>query len=256
MLSVFERIAMHIRPAFLGVLIKEILGVQRQEIATSVGRFWVDPVSNFGARLMSDGGYEPEVSGAILQLAETARSFIDIGANEGYFAIIVANSRGVNCRVVAVEPQSRLQEVIKRNLSLNGVEANLEQVQCAVSDHDGKARLFLSPSVNTGSSGLVRATRYRVKTEEVEVMTIQSLMHQLGMQTIDLMKIDIEGFEYEAIFGSKSIFESKRVASIVVEVHSQAMRQRGKEPDDISDFFRKCGYERVYSSGTEIWQAT
>ena len=154
------------------------------------GRFWVDPASNFGWRLSSPDGYEPEWTKEIQRFTKGVSTFVDVGANEGYYSIIAARN---GARVLAIEPQQRLLRVIQANIELNKL-TSVEVINCAVSDKSGFAEIYLTSSFNTGSSGFVRTTAYALPKARVKVITLESLLKNAGFVTVDVMKMDIEGF--------------------------------------------------------------
>jgi FkbM family methyltransferase len=212
-------------------------------VETRAGRFYIDPVSNFGVSVRREGSYEPELSHAVRTVLREGDVFVDVGANEGFFSIIAAKVVGSTGRVVAVEPQSRLQEVLARNVRENGV-LNVDVIQRAISDSPGVAMLSVSPDMNTGSSGLFTTTRYKVPTQDVLQTTLDGLFKLLSLRSVRLMKMDIEGFEYEAILGSREVFRRGIVEYLALELHPTILRQRGKTEEDIVDFLAECGYRR------------
>ncbi len=159
----------------------------------------IDPISHLGLQLTSQSSYEPELTNFFRQSLKSGDSFVDVGANEGYFSVLAGTLVKPNGRVIAVEPQSRLQRRLKENAAANDLE-QFEVVSCAISDHRGKALLHLTPDMNSGASGLERVTRYRCRTQEVETITLEELLDRYQLPQVQLMKMDIEGFEYEAIF--------------------------------------------------------
>src|SRR5437763_397758 len=79
---------LRIRPAQLGDFVKRILRIRRRYIATSWGGlFWVDPVSVFGQDLLNQQIYEPNLTQIVHGLLSEGQTFIDVGANEGYYSI-------------------------------------------------------------------------------------------------------------------------------------------------------------------------
>ena len=233
---------LRVRPAFVGSLLKRLLRIRRRWVDTAEGRFHIDPVSNFGQALLSAGGYEPALTAVLHALLGEGDHVLDVGANEGFFSVLAAKRVGAAGRVVAVEPQSRLQAVISRNLAENRLD-NVRVVQTAVADRVGSALLSLSPDINSGSSGLFRTARYRCPTERVDQTTLDELVERFDLAPIKLMKIDIEGFEYEAVLGSKALFRRGAVEYIALELHPTILERRGKPLAEIVAFLHHCGYE-------------
>ena len=67
------------------------------------------------------------------------------------------------------------------------------------------------------------------------------------------MKIDIEGFEYEAILGSKEIFREHRVKKLAVEFHPRILERRGLDPKVMNDFLCDQGYRHSVIGSAEIF---
>lgn len=231
---------LRIRPAPLADIFKTLLRVRRINVDTPAGQFWVDPASNFGWRVSSPNGYEPEWTKEIQRLTNGVSTFVDVGANEGYYSIIAARN---GARVLAVEPQQRLLRVIQTNVELNRL-TSVQVINCAVSDRSGFAEIYLASSVNTGSSGFVRTTAYNLPKARVRVATLESLLNDAGFATVDVMKMDIEGFEYEAILGSAALFQQHKIRILFLELHPHQISSRGLDPASVERFLINCGYAR------------
>ncbi|HEX6771596.1 MAG TPA: FkbM family methyltransferase [Acidobacteriaceae bacterium] len=158
----FVSIIQKIRPAPLQVLLLNLFGLnKRKVIQVYAGRFYVDPTSNFGSSLAA-GQYEPDLVMLIQKYLVSGSTFLDLGANEGFFTVIASKLAGPAGRVVAVEPQGRLGPVILKNLTLNQY-ANCTIVQAAASDTTGDLTIHLAPATNTGSTSVFHTARYPVK---------------------------------------------------------------------------------------------
>jgi FkbM family methyltransferase len=177
--------------------------------------------------------------------------FLDLGANEGYFTVVAARRCG---RVIAVEPQQRLLSVIEANLRLNGL-ANVRLLNLAVSDRPGEAILHLTPSINSGASGLHRSVKYSLPTQSVATRTLEQVFAAEELSRVDLMKVDIEGFEYEALLGSPRIFAERRVRALALELHPSILASRGKDARDIVAMLETAGYVATSRHGNDVWLA-
>ena len=234
-----------VRPAFLAAFLKKIFLIKRVVVETPDGRFFVDPVSNFGNAIVSNQVYEKDVIDSLFGILKIDNCFVDLGANEGFFSIIASKLVGINGKVICIEPQSRLQKILVRNIKENKAFC-VETFQRVISDSSGVANLTLSPDTNTGSSGLVRVTKYKTKTEDVIQVTLYKFLSQFNIKKINLIKIDIESFEYEAILGSKQIFEMNLIENIALELHPEILEKRGKKVSDILEFLYSVGYKQNF----------
>ena len=230
-----------LRPAFLASFLKRIIFPERKTCKTPHGEFWIDVASNIGFNLLKKGMYEPSMIEIIQSYLYPGSVIVDLGANEGYFSVIAAKLVGDSGRVVAVEPQSRLQSVINKNLDLNHC-SNTEVLQTVVSDKREKMMLHLSPDMNSGSTSLMQTTRYPLQKQEIAGLTLAEIFQEQGVTECDLLKVDIEGWEYEAIMGSRELFSNRRVKAIALEFHPHLLAQRGLSETTIVDFLVSCGY--------------
>ncbi|HYE96786.1 MAG TPA: FkbM family methyltransferase [Rubricoccaceae bacterium] len=237
---VLQRVLPRVRPAWVADWLKAGLRVQRKPLETPEGCFWVDPISNLGVAL-AGGGYEEEMAATLHRLLQPGHVFVDVGANEGYFSVIAGRLVGSGGRVVAVEPQARLHAVILKNCALNGI-TNVELCGNAVGREPAMRTLHLAPTTNHGSSSFYRGTRYAVRTQDVETATLGQVLDQFGLERVDLMKMDIEGAEYEALLGGEAVFRARRVRRLALELHPVALDRQGATPDDLLRLLAGWGY--------------
>ncbi|MCX6924886.1 MAG: FkbM family methyltransferase [Verrucomicrobia bacterium] len=238
-----HRALLRIRPAFVASFLKKLLRVRRRVVQTEDGKFFIDPVSIFASGLLSKDGYEPDMVNTLRSILRVGDTFLDIGANEGYFSIMAAQIVGLSGTVISVEPQTRLQSVLFRNILENSAY-NVNIFQRVISDSIGVGTLSLAPDVNTGSSGLFRATKYAVPTELVPQTTLTQFLHLLRVDRIRLMKVDVEGFEHEVVLGSREVFANGLIENLALELHPAVLKRRCKLESDILDFLSASGYRR------------
>ena len=122
-------------------------------------------------------------------LAKPDPNFVDIGANMGFFSFAAAR---LGAKVVAVEPNPRLCERIRFNQTLNGI-SNFDLFQAAVGGEEGTA--LLSDPQDFGQATL----RDTQKGIEVRIRPLVNILAEAGVTRIDCLKIDIEGYEDEAL---------------------------------------------------------
>ena len=245
-------IAWRIRPAWLASTFKKLMRVKPVRVSLDFGDLIVDPVSHLGNQLMRHGMYEPELTEYFRRTLTAGETFIDIGANEGYFSVLAGSLVGSEGRVMAVEPQQRLQERLQANFAANQLR-NGQILPLAISDHAGSSIIHLTPDMNTGATGLSRVTKYDCETQSVELIPLSELLSRVKVEIVDTMKMDIEGFEYEAILGAREVFQKHRIRRLAVELHPHLIRGRGLDPAEISEFLIDQGYERAACGPAEVF---
>jgi FkbM family methyltransferase len=122
-------------------------------------------------------------------------TFLDIGSNVGAYSIFVAKNAGPGARVVAVDPNAIVLKRLDFNASANGL-TNIRQVQAAIADADGEMAFALEESNMGGSSlQLDREARGGKTIFKVPVRTLAGVVAEAGLDRVDAIKIDVEGFE-------------------------------------------------------------
>jgi FkbM family methyltransferase len=230
-----------IRPALLGSFIKKFLFIKREKIETSRGIFWIDPGSDLGFQLLEKRTYEPKMATTLKKYLKPGDIFVDLGANEGYFSVVASKLVGHRGRVIAIEPQTRLQNVIAKNIELNNSK-NITIIPAIVSDRMDKRNLYLTSSLNTGASSLYCPTKYPLPKEKVKTVTLNQVSQKYNINKCNLIKIDIEGGEYEAILGSIDLFRDKKVEAIALELHPKILSKRQLSADRIIQILEEFGY--------------
>jgi hypothetical protein len=96
-------------------------------------------------------------------------------------------------------------------------------------------------------------TRYRVATQRTKTMTLASLFACCGIADANVMKVDIEGAEYEAVLGSREIFAAHHVKVLALDIHpAQLGIARTRE---LIAFIEGCGYRRESRYENTVWRA-
>lgn len=234
----------HSKPKELGSLIKGFLRVGRQEFSVGGRMLYIDPASRLGLALLQKGNYETALSDYLTQHLPQGGTFVDVGANEGFFSVLAASITGPGGRVVSVEPQPSMWPVILRNASLNGY-ANMTLLPFAAGDQPGTAELNLMPSTVTGAASLVKKPSFSRRLRKSQRITIQTLDHLLDSQKInhvDLMKIDVEGFELNAVRSMTKHLKTQTIKRLVIELHYPELRALGQDAEEIVDLLNTSGY--------------
>lgn len=149
--------------------------------------------------IIDTGEWEPWVVRAAMSVVRPSSSFVDIGANIGVFSIHAAK-RGAN--VVAIEVSSTNCKILLLNASLNNVSVDIRNA--AVSDHRGVVLFTKYDSANKAIHH-VQPTLVIDNFDKFD-LSPSYLLDDLMPSNIDVVKIDIEGYEYRAISGSNSLW--------------------------------------------------
>lgn len=143
------------------------------------------------------------------------RTVLDLGANIGLTSLWLAGRYGCE-RIVGVEPDPSNVALARRNLEDNGVRGVI--VEAATGPVDGTAWFAPEPSSVAGAVVLQAAAG----AFEIDVLTPQSVLRRVGLASVDLCKLDIEGAEGPLLLtGDSSWLDAVR--SILAELHEGAV---------------------------------
>lgn len=228
-LKTFEFIGRRLRPVELALFVKWLLNIGRRVYTMpDKSKFCIDPISEFGLTLMKDNNYEGEMSHQITKLLSEGDIFVDLGANEGYFSIIASEIVGESGLVIAIEPQERLWGVIMKNVEINGL-SNIQLLPYAIGSESGNAVIKLYPTLNSGASTLagnfnfkVSFNRFRKSAYRTTEITIKTLDQVINLdRPVKLIKIDIEGFELEALLGASKLLKEGKFENKVQSTYKE-----------------------------------
>lgn len=157
---------------------------------------------------------------------------VDVGANIGDFAIRAA-TRCPDGRVFAIEPLSATGSMIDKQAALNGIR-NITWIPAALSGSAGE-----TSSDTIG--GLYKDTG---PTEQIRVMTLAQLVHELGLSGIDVLKLDCEGAEWDILPAAEEVLPL--VQQICMEFHCE----RGWTAARLSTWLRARGFDVTHTGGS------
>jgi FkbM family methyltransferase len=150
--------------------------------------------------------FEPVERRALAQAIEASTGefiFVDIGANVGLFSLFVAARAGRRARALAIEPQPGITDRLLFNLRINeGV--GVEVLAVAIADHDGEAEFAIDLRDRGGSRLMAVAPWIAAQGGGTPVVRVKcrpllAVLAERGYQTIDALKIDVEGAEDVAL---------------------------------------------------------
>jgi FkbM family methyltransferase len=199
------------------------------------------------------GSFEPNEFAFLDKVLRPGMTFIDVGANDGYYSLFAAQKVGEHGHVLAVEPSTRERANLKRNIARNGL-ANVTVIPVALGDSDGVAVLRLAQGAHSGHNTLGHFANDGVQaesTEQVTVRTLDDVVAEQKFERIDVIKIDVEGAEASVIAGGKSTLCKTRPV-VVLEISDKALRGQGSDAQQLIATIRdEMDYEiGVFSAQT------
>lgn len=187
------------------------------------------------------GVYEPPTARVIAELLAPGDTFIDVGANSGFFTLLAASRVGSAGRVLSFEPVPSMRKRLLENISLNAM-SNVQVHEVALSNSEGVLPLFEGPEGHKGISSL-RHIESSTATIEVKTQPLDAFGNTLS--AVKLIKIDVEGAEQLVLEGMANILNCHH-PYIVIEVTDKYLHAFGHTAIQLARYLIENGY-RMYA---------
>lgn len=161
----------------------------------------------FGGHVILDGIWEPWVTSFMARKLERGMFAADVGANHGYYTVLMADIIGPGGRVLAVEPHPRTSELLRRNVTINGFASWVDVADCAVGHSAGEFLTLHVPDNEPKNAHVVHGYNepgaLKIRSERLDDLLA-------GWPRVDFIKIDVEGAEEAALSGGAMTIERDR----------------------------------------------
>jgi FkbM family methyltransferase len=160
--------------------------------------------------------YERATTALFSELARDARVILDIGAADGLYAVFAAVANP-DARIVAFEPGLDAAAVCERNIELNRpASRNVELHAFALGERDTESILYIAGETG-GTSSLDPSFRQDRREQLARVRNGDAVLRELGIDHVDLIKIDTESTEPDVLRGMRDII-ARSMPDIICEV--------------------------------------
>jgi FkbM family methyltransferase len=187
------------------------------------------------------GLHEPGTEQFVLDHLKPASTFLDVGANIGYFSMVAAITG--KSKVVAFEPQQPLAELLHRSVAYNQVASLVKVEQLALSNSPATMSITSCPG-NSGHAQLTTSAGDGVQPYSVSVVVFDEWMKSNPIARVSVCKIDTEGAELQVLNGMMKMLERDRPA-IVIEIIDAFLAKFGASEPAVWDFLRGLGYRDI-----------
>lgn len=214
-------------------LIKEILG----------SKMYLDVAAEGVHRqLILFGVREASILETFQKEVKTGDIVVDIGAHIGYYALLEARIVGEKGKVYAFEPVPESIELLRKNIELNEY-SNIEVYQLAIGDKKMIAPMYVAKQSNISSlreiDYYIAAGGMITREINVEVITLDDFLENKPYP--DIIRMDLEGYEYQVIRGMKKILEKQLPLTLFMEFHFDFLAR--EESIEILQTLKGAGFE-------------
>ncbi len=197
------------------------------------------------------GLWEPDLTNWISGQLRPGDTFVDVGANIGYYSLLASALVGKTGAVVAIEASPAIFQQLERNVARND-SRNVRCANIAASDRRAKLPLFCGPEHNLGETSLYSGPGFR-PAGWVNAAPLAEILAPAEIANARLMKIDVEGAEGLVLPGLVPLLDSGRSElELIVEFHPQYLTEEGRRPRELIQLLETKGFH-AYRLENDYW---
>ena len=191
------------------------------------------------------GAFENSTVAALRHLVQPGNVVLDIGANIGAHTLGLAKSAGPTGSVFAIEPTDFAFTKLRRNIALNldlGARIHAHQILLvAETDAPHQSEIYASWPLNTAGHVHPKHRGRLAATQNATVTTLDEFAGGLGLDRLDLIKIDVDGHEYPVLKGGANTLAKFR-PTLVMEMSPYIHAEENYSFEELVQLLRNCGY--------------
>lgn len=192
-----------------------------------------------GMFLRLNGELDPLHSQLFLDSLKPNFTVFDIGANVGYYTVLASKIIGKGGRIYAIEPNPDNLDLLKKNIKLNNCR-NVIIVNRALGERSGLAEMALDEA-SPGESSLAQNAKGKKIT--VQITTLDNFTKLENIKQVDVIKIDIEGGEIQALKGGAEFLKRSKEIRLFIECNVKTLKLFNSNPKKLVNLLEEFGYK-------------
>ncbi len=201
------------------------------------------------------GEWEPDLTRFIAGRLRDGDTFVDVGANVGYYSLLAAECVGPSGTVVAVEASPVVAADLRHHVAINQTENRIRVLNKAASAEPGTLTIYAGPAHNVGMTTTVQSHGMHAEAE-IEALPLNSMLSADDIAATRLIKIDVEGAEPDVVAGMAPLIPALRPdAEVVIELSPKWWGDKTLRPIDVLRPFLDAGFH-VYKmrNSYTVWR--
>ena len=216
-------------------------------------RMQLDPADFVSRTILETGEWEPESWQVMRAQLGNGATFVDVGAQIGYYSLKAAKVVGPSGHVIAIEPNPETLKKLNANVQASGANVTVAPVAC--SDAEAMLDLFAASAANTGETSLSKANAAQSgtvgNTYRVRARPLDDIVRESGVSRVDVIKVDVEGAEFLVLKGAQETL-AKYHPMVLVEIIDRQLREMGSSAAELRLFLKGHGYTERKSVGDNV----
>lgn len=208
-----------------------------------------DPVVSGALTL---GVYEREEIDFFRRHFKPTMTLADVGANVGLYTGLALASPEFSGTILSIEPDADSRSYLEKTIAANPVRppARAQMVAAAASDRSGRVPFYRNPE-NHGDNRLYPDPALQ-ESGTVETETLDQICQDQGIDTLDFLKIDVQGAEARALAGAKNILAASSRVILMTEFWPDGLTRCGSDPQEYLRLLEACGFILHLANGQPL----
>lgn len=202
-------------------------------------RWRLDPKSTIAQAMLTGGVWERDTTELVVDFVKPGMKALSIGANFGYFVLLMARNIGESGHIWAFEPTQLYGDQLRWHVEANGLSDRVTIVPFGLSDTEKTATIDISPQ---SASMHFPPSELRVGSEIIFLKTLDGVAEGLDIDRIDFISMDIDGHELAFLKGAKKTL-SRDLPPIAMEFAQQCLHFVGSDVREVAALLHEIGYE-------------
>lgn len=185
-------------------------------------------------------GLSIEPKEALYNLVSPGSCVIDVGANVGEVSMNMAQRAGDMGRIIAFEPDPLNYKLLQKNLSLNTFK-NILTIPKGLGDSNAKYAFSRNLS-NSGGNRIASVNSSSIQEAFIETIKLDDFIIENNIEKVDVLKIDVEGFEYNVLKGAINVL-AKFKPKLFIELNDNNLKDQGSSSEELLRLIESLSYK-------------
>jgi len=206
--------------------------------------YWLSSKGYVDRCIIDFGIFEPSSTKVVKSLVKEGNIVLDVGANIGYYSVILSKLVGKQGKVICFEPTDRFGKVLRQNIEANNLQ-NIELIKSGLSD---KAQELDIQICEDSATLHLSGNNVPESSEKIKLITLDSFLKDHPLPRIDFIKIDVDGHEPLFLSGAENTL-NKYEPIILLEVSHPHYLSAGYTAWDFYDMLKDKRYYIYFEDG-------
>lgn len=211
-------------------LLSRFVPIEGVRVADVFGYSMQLDLSDWIQRNIYLGSYERIEAEWVRRYLRPGMTVVDVGANVGFYTALAARCVGLTGRVFAIEPSALAFGWLRRTTDANPMP-QVTLCNLGLADEAGEQLLYGTPGFTGNHTPTM--VPHGIAFEKVAVTTLDRFMTEQKIDTVDLLKLDIQGFEPKVLRGAQAALESRRIRAVLCEFEGYWLDKVGSSIEDL-----------------------